>query len=1104
MGEKIVVGPKFGGLVNAVEPFAIDNESFPFLLNAYEWRGRIKRKRGTYTLGRLQRYFNSTNSSYTNLFPPYYLTLDGTGAGNLFSGPYVNAGMTSVTLQPGGNIIPGTVVITDTVTSDVYKDTPLNGTLVGSPTGTGTINYASGEITIAGGAGHALVVVFLYYPALPVMGLRSLNLTATQFPATLGFDTVYSYNIVSSFPNSIYDVSFYKNPPSAEINGFAYVQKTNVTPLTWNGQNYQQFWSYNYQNAFWVTNGIPVPFIGTNIGMQFQEPIEDGTTWLTPQTMSFEINNCPLVVGDWVFVNEFTIGAAQATSLNFQTGFVSSVLLPISPSVTSTITVTFPYAVIADAAYSNGIIQYLTNRAFPTKDCIRWYDGDPTNGIPTNPVLSGNLGWVNFAPPLSNLDYSIDELPPAQYYLVGARMIVPFKNRMLFFGAVVQSSSSGPFYLQDTIVYSQVGTAYYTASFDGSSAISAKTVFNPLLVPINQTATANAYWEDQTGLGGYLTAGYEQPITTVSPNEDVLIVGFNSRQARLIYSGDDIFPFALFVINSELGSGSTFSIINLDRNVLTIGEHGFVATSQIGAERFDMDIPDDAFEFKLSNNGQQRITAQRDFVNEWIYFTYCSNENDLIFPTQTLQYNYREKTWGLFNECYTTYGQFRQVDGLTWASVGDFYPTWESWNEPWNAGGSTVLQPKVIGGTPQGFVMQRDEGTNEGYSIYISNISFPATITNAFNGNPTELISVNSFSAGQTVMIMGVNGMTQLNGNTYTILAATPTTVTIDVDSTLFGAFTSGGMIVPLTLIYSPNHCLNNGDYIVISGVIGTLSTQLNGNIFSVFNVSEDGFNIDPTIFPGTYVGGGLIKRMYVPSIQTKQFNPSWGLSRKTRIGVQQYLFTKTPAAQITLLIYLSQNGIGQGAYGYNSGPILPAPGSLNDALIYNTILYTCPELPIINSINVPLGNLGNGIEITIPLNLQANLVPGTVFIQVGAIATFTDNGTGGFSVTGTGVSSGSSVSYSTGMIVLVFSVAPSAQTTTANFNYYGTNLQSPTALYQEQIWHRINTSLLGDTVQLGFTMSDAQMRDPGFNNQFEEIELHSFVIDVTPSQLLA
>ena len=55
-----------------------------------------------------------------------------------------------------------------------------------------------------------------------------------------------------------------------------------------------------------------------------------------------------------------------------------------------------------------------------------------------------------------------------------------------------------------------------------------------------------------------------------------------------------------------------------------------------------------------------------------------------------------------------------------------------------------------------------------------------------------------------------------------------------------------------------------------------------------------------------------------------------------------------------------------------------------------------------------------------------------------------------------------------------------------------------------QQMWHRVNTSLIGDTVQLGFTMSDEQMRDVTFNNQFSEIEIHGFILDVSPSMILA
>ena len=738
-----------------------------------------------------------------------------------------------------------------------------------------------------------------------------------------------------------------------------------------------------------------------------------------PAIVSLQITGHGLVVGDFLFINE----VVTTTGINFETGYVTV------RTDANNVVVEFPQAVIATNG-TGGIAQYLTNTAVPGKDCIRFYDGDPTGGSGP-PTLTGIHGWVNFMPPLSFANYSIADLPAAQYYLVGARIIFPFKDRLLFFGPVVQTSTGTPQYLQDTIVYSQVGTAFYTASFNGSSGISAKTAFFQILTPgtasSSETATPNGYWEDITGLGGFITAGYKQPITTVSPNKDVLIVGFNTRQSRLVYSGDDILPFSFYIINSELGSGATFSAINLDRSVLTIGQHGFTSTAQIGGERFDLNIPDALFEFNFLNNGMQRITAQRDFINKWIYFTYCSNQNTFVFPTQTLQYNYREKSWAMFNECYTSYGQFRHSTGLTWAEVGARFPTWSDWDETWASGASTVIQPKVIGGTPQGYIVERDSGTGEEPTVYISNISFPTTITAVTQAVNAVVTTMNNFRAGQVVTIMGVVGMVQLNGNMYTIISATPTTITLNVNSTGFTAYVSGGMVSPDNPVFSPNHCLNNGDYITISGALGNVMTTINGvivpingKIFSVSNVNEDGFAVNPPFVSGTYLGKGQITRMYIPLVQTKQFNPSWGMSRKTRLNFQQYLLTRTPNGQITLFIYLSQNEVGPEALGYNAGPIVPDISTQNNSLIYSSVLYTCPEST----------NLG--------------LTP-------------------------------------------------------AN-----TNLQMVTAFAQQQIWHRINTSLLGDTVQLGFTMSDAQMRDPTFSNQFAEIELHSMIIDVSPSQLLA
>src|SRR6202167_2410116 len=889
MGEKIIVGPVQQGIRTDQEPFFIDNDSFPILINAYQWRGRVKRKRGTTALNRLERYFNSTLQPYTGPSPPYKITLDGSGNGNLLTGPYLNATMppTSVALQANGNIIPGSVTIVGSTGPVTYTDPTMDGYL--TPTGTGgpnTIDYATGAILIPAQAGSTVTAVFRYYPDLPVLGLEDLVMGANNFPGTLAFDPTYSYNILTSSPYNIYDVSFYKNPAAIfPYNYPSYLAKTVVTPTSWNGQDYQQYWSTNYEGAFWVTNGVTAPFTTTNIGMQYAPEASISFSAQTATTLTLVITNCPLVVGDFVFLNEFgASSAANAATLNFQSGYVISTS---GTFASLTVEIKLPYANLATDTYTPGIVQYLTNRSDTTKDCIRWYDGDPTNGSVTAPVLNGHKGWVNFAPPFSvGSVFSIDDSPAVQYYLVGAQMILGFKDRLLFFGPVIQTSTANSqIYLQDTVIFSQNGTPYYTASFAGSLAAltSPKTVYNPILTPINQGAAASAYFSDVTGFGGDITAGVPQPITSVSPNEDVLIVSFSNKQSRFVFTGLDLIPFNFFTINSEYGCISSFSSITLDRGVYTVGNQGITITSQVASQRIDLEIPDQVFQFNLLNNGAQQITAQRDFINEWVYFTYKSNAfpSYVNFPNQTLQYNYRDNSWGIANESYTSYGQFRKSTGYTWQTIP--YRTWNSWNVPWNGGASTLLQPQVIAGNQQGFVLIKDNGTtNETNSLYIQ----------SFSGS----------------------------------------------------------------IITSPDHGLNNGDYIVISGCLGTVGAQVNGKIWQVGSATENTFQILSTFIPGmyTYFGGGLIQRMYIPLIKTKQFPLAWSMSRKTRIGPQQYLFTRTNNGQIELQIFLSQDAGGPS----NFGPVIPSLNVQNVALIYSDILYTCPE-----STNVGLTSVNSTLQ---------------------------------------------------------------------------------------------------------------------------------------------
>lgn len=71
-------------------------------------------------------------------------------------------------------------------------------------------------------------------------------------------------------------------------------------------------------------------------------------------------------------------------------------------------------------------------------------------------------------------------------------------------------------------------------------------------------------------------------------------------------------------------------------------------------------------------------------------------------------------------------------------------------------------------------------------------------ISNALNA----IITVgagHTFIAGDEIFINEVAGMTQINGLTGVISAITPTTVTVNIDSTAFGGYTSGGVAFAIT-----------------------------------------------------------------------------------------------------------------------------------------------------------------------------------------------------------------------------------------------------------------------------------------------------------------
>lgn len=560
----------------------------------------------------------------------------------------------------------GSVVLTD---ADLTVGAVA--TLTSSTGGySGTLNRTTGALSITHPVIAPTAVQFI--PGIPVMGIEEFESdqspnTQIDFPINVYFDTVYSY----LFNGSIFvDNSFYKSTGAQ---------------VTWHGADYQQFDSANYYRAMFVTNNVP--------GAQFirisNVPVTGGVTQITTLTPHGLANS------DYVFINE----VQGVTNLNGFGGKITAVIDPLNFTVTTT-------AATAGAYTSGGIVQELT-RSVGNTDGIKWYDGQGTS------AGNGN-GFVNFTPPLDNLQST------STTYLVGARIIIPFGNRLLALGTFEDTSTNiiagaTPVYYGNRIRYCQVSATPFYGNAPANRAS-----------PDNVGTEPLAWVSNIQGYGGFIDLDTTERIISAEATQGSLILGMESQQRKVVNTGIETDPFIVQLINPDYGSAGTHSTIPMDKGILTVGEYGFIITSSYDAQRFDLPIIQQIFQLNPSSNGFERICGGRDFVNEVIHFSYPSifdpeDKAGSIFPDTTLVYNYRENSFSLWYESATTYGLVKEQQ-KTWSALTSF--TWESWDLPWNSPTTTSTYPFVAFGTPQGFVMLKwyNDSTNDS-SVVIQAIS---------------------------------------------------------------------------------------------------------------------------------------------------------------------------------------------------------------------------------------------------------------------------------------------------------------------------------------------------------------------------------------------
>lgn len=533
-------------------------------------------------------------------------------------------------------------------------------------------------------------------------------------------------------------------------------------------------------------------------------------------------------------------------------------------------------------------------------DGIRWYDG---------------TGWVNFLPPVVG-----DNGVPGTTYLMGATIIIPYRNRLVMLNTFEGSAYGAFTQYRQRARWSQNGTPYPALDPLG----------NATSVPSGFTGGQDdtAWRSDQVGKGGYIDAPTSEQIISAQFIRDVLVVFFERSTWQLTYTGDPTLPFIWERINVELGAESTFSIIPFDQGLVGVGNYGIISANNSLVFRIDQKIPDVVFNIHNGNDGVKRVYGIRDFANQLVYWTFPNDSTDPTYPTRVLVYDYLEQTYAIFNDSITCFGYYQPFDDTTWA---DLTQSWASTPIQWNAGQLQSDYPLIVAGNQQGFVFQRYNAgpiINDP-SLYITGITqaVPAVVTSPNHNLLSGTIIAISDVTGMSLTVVGeglgtaLSGSTSFTGNVSNV-PIQPGTATVTIGALVFtddgnGNFTGG---IGGTLNYSSGFVtVNFSSLATDTSVTIDYTSALNNGFFRVSQPTTNTFELqnldnsnnfvdmDSQALSG-YASGGLIQVRNNINILTKKFNPFLNAGYQSRIRQVDYFLEFSSGLEFTTEVFLDEN----------------------------------------------------------------------------------------------------------------------------------------------------------------------------------------------------
>ncbi len=141
--------------------------------------------------------------------------------------------------------------------------------------------------------------------------------------------------------------------------------------------------------------------------------------------------------------------------------------------------------------------------------------------------------------------------------------------------------------------------------------------------------------------------------------------------------------------------------------------------------------------------------------------------------------------------------------------------------------GQFLQSPGPINNANLGLLMQPGNAPYA-YSALSPGYVLSFAITGITQATQAVLTATTSLVVGQTVQIASVGGMVELNNNSYTVVANSGTTLTLNVDSTGFTAYTAGGTVTGFQNVIN----YLTGEAIVTFPAIIPSGAQINGQCY--------------------------------------------------------------------------------------------------------------------------------------------------------------------------------------------------------------------------------------------------------------------------------